>query len=166
MHATAHNQQPERHVQLWLVWIIAADPQRRRIHARRQPGGVERDHHLRLTRRRKCTASERLAQPASRRDLNQAPIKVGIPNVADCQRPGDRVTTVVSTMGIFKKPVGKGELRLVACLPAPALSGLEDRVKRVQDNCGWTIGLVDTVEDIPTPTPDELKLLRQLASPR
>ncbi len=80
--------------------------------------------------------------------------------------PGGRVTTVVSTMGIFKKPVGKGELRLVACLPDPALSGLEDRIKRVQDNCGWAIRLADTVEDVSAPTPDELKLLRRLAPSR
>jgi acyl CoA:acetate/3-ketoacid CoA transferase alpha subunit/acyl CoA:acetate/3-ketoacid CoA transferase beta subunit len=76
--------------------------------------------------------------------------------------PGDRVTTVVSTMGVFTKPTGKGELQLAACLPAPKLPSLEDRIKRVQDNCGWPLKLADKVEDLDKPTPDELKLLRWL----
>jgi len=76
--------------------------------------------------------------------------------------PGDRVTTVVSTMGVFTKPIGKTELRLAACLPDPKLPGLEDRIKRVQDNCGWLLKLSDKVEEVAKPTPDELKLLRWL----
>ena len=80
--------------------------------------------------------------------------------------PGDRVTTVVSTMGIFKKPVDKGELHLAACLPDPALSSLEDAIKQVQDHCGWPLKLADKVEEISKPTPDELKLLRGLVPVR
>jgi len=76
--------------------------------------------------------------------------------------PGDRVTTVVSTMGVFTKPTGKGELHLAACFPDPKLSNLEDRIKQVQDNCGWLLKLADRVEEVPKPTPDELKLLRWL----
>jgi acyl CoA:acetate/3-ketoacid CoA transferase alpha subunit/acyl CoA:acetate/3-ketoacid CoA transferase beta subunit len=80
--------------------------------------------------------------------------------------PGDRVTTVVSTMGVFRKPAGKGELRLAACLPDPALASLEDEIKQVQDNCGWSLKLADRVEEVPKPTPDELKLLRWLVPQR
>jgi acyl CoA:acetate/3-ketoacid CoA transferase alpha subunit/acyl CoA:acetate/3-ketoacid CoA transferase beta subunit len=80
--------------------------------------------------------------------------------------PGDRVTTVVSTMGIFKKPTDKGELQLAACLPDPKLSSLEDAIKQVQDHCGWPLKLADKVEEISKPTPDELKLLRGLAPVR
>jgi acyl CoA:acetate/3-ketoacid CoA transferase alpha subunit/acyl CoA:acetate/3-ketoacid CoA transferase beta subunit len=76
--------------------------------------------------------------------------------------PGNRVTTVVSTMGIFNKPQGKGELHLTACFPAPELLGLEDRIKKVQENCGWTLKLADRVEEVPVPIPDELKMLRWL----
>lgn len=76
--------------------------------------------------------------------------------------PGDKVTTVVSTMGVFTKPIGKAELRLAACLPDPKLPSLEDRIKRVQDNCGWLLKLADKVEEVARPTPDELKLLRWL----
>jgi acyl CoA:acetate/3-ketoacid CoA transferase alpha subunit/acyl CoA:acetate/3-ketoacid CoA transferase beta subunit len=80
--------------------------------------------------------------------------------------PGDQVTTVVSTMGVFRKPAGKGELRLTACLPDPALASLEDEIKQVQDNCGWSLKLADRVEEVPNPTPDELKLLRWLVPRR
>jgi acyl CoA:acetate/3-ketoacid CoA transferase alpha subunit/acyl CoA:acetate/3-ketoacid CoA transferase beta subunit len=76
--------------------------------------------------------------------------------------PGEAVTTVVSTMGVFTKAMGKAELRLAACLPDPKLPSLEDRIKRVQDNCGWPLKLADKVEEVAKPTPDELKLLRWL----
>jgi acyl CoA:acetate/3-ketoacid CoA transferase alpha subunit/acyl CoA:acetate/3-ketoacid CoA transferase beta subunit len=80
--------------------------------------------------------------------------------------PGDRVTTVVSTMGVFRKPAGKGELRLAACLPDPVLVSLEDEIKKVQENCGWSLKLADRVEEVSKPTPDELKLLRWLVPRR
>ena len=76
--------------------------------------------------------------------------------------PGDRVTTVVSTMGVFSKAIGKAELRLAACFPDSKLPSLEDRIKRVQDNCGWRLKLADKVEEVAKPTPDELKFLRWL----
>ena len=76
--------------------------------------------------------------------------------------PGDRVMTVVSTMGVFTKPIGKEELQLAACLPDPELPSLEEEIKLVQDNCGWPLKLADKVEEVPRPTPDELKLLRGL----
>ena len=78
--------------------------------------------------------------------------------------PGDRVTTVVSTMGVFRKPASRGELRLAACFPAPKLSKLEDEIRRVQDHCGWPLKLADRVREVAKPTPDELKLLRWLMS--
>jgi acyl CoA:acetate/3-ketoacid CoA transferase alpha subunit/acyl CoA:acetate/3-ketoacid CoA transferase beta subunit len=80
--------------------------------------------------------------------------------------PGDRVTTVISTMGIFTKPSGKGELCLAACLPDPAIASLEDAIKQVQDNCGWPLKLAERVEEVSSPTPDELKLLRWLVPRR
>ena len=76
--------------------------------------------------------------------------------------PGERVTTVVSTMGVLRKPVGKRELRLAAYFPAPRLSNLEDEIRQVQDNCGWLLKLDDRVGEVAKPTPDELKLLRWL----
>ncbi len=79
---------------------------------------------------------------------------------------GDRVSTVVSNMGVFTKPNGQAELHLTACLPDSTIPSLEDRIKRVQENCGWPLKLADKVEELAKPTPDELKLLRWLAPRR
>jgi len=76
--------------------------------------------------------------------------------------PGDRVTTVVSTMGIFRKPSGKGELRLAACLPDNDTITIEERIQQVQDNCSWPLVTAEDVEVIPGPTSEELTLLRRL----
>jgi len=76
--------------------------------------------------------------------------------------PGDRVTRVISTMGIFAKPAGQDELHLTACLPDPELPALEDRIKRVREACGWPLKLADHVKEVPGPAPDELVLLRRL----
>ena len=65
-------------------------------------------------------------------------------------------------MGIFSKPQGKGELHLTACFPDPEISSLEDGIKKVQENCGWPLKLADKVEEVPVPTPEELKMLRWL----
>jgi acyl CoA:acetate/3-ketoacid CoA transferase alpha subunit/acyl CoA:acetate/3-ketoacid CoA transferase beta subunit len=79
--------------------------------------------------------------------------------------PGGQVTTVVTTMGIFRKDPGGDELRLAACLPDDKLPDLNDRIKRVRDNCGWPVETRDDIEDIPGPSREELELLRQLVSP-
>jgi acyl CoA:acetate/3-ketoacid CoA transferase alpha subunit/acyl CoA:acetate/3-ketoacid CoA transferase beta subunit len=76
--------------------------------------------------------------------------------------PGDRVTTVVSGLGIFKKPAGKEELRLAACLPDPKITGIRERIERIRENCSWKLEASDAVEDVPAPTAEELSLLRRL----
>jgi acyl CoA:acetate/3-ketoacid CoA transferase alpha subunit/acyl CoA:acetate/3-ketoacid CoA transferase beta subunit len=76
--------------------------------------------------------------------------------------PGERVTAVVSNMGVFSKATGRRELQLSACLPDPKLASLEDRIKQVRDNCGWPLRIASKVEVVAKPTPDELKLLRRL----
>jgi acyl CoA:acetate/3-ketoacid CoA transferase alpha subunit/acyl CoA:acetate/3-ketoacid CoA transferase beta subunit len=78
--------------------------------------------------------------------------------------PGDRVTAVVSNMGVFSKATGRRELQLSACLPDLKLASLEDRIKRVRANCGWPLKLAGKVREVAKPTPDELKLLRRLMS--
>ncbi len=77
--------------------------------------------------------------------------------------PGTRITTVVSNLGIYKKPIGKEELMLTAGYPNPKL-GLPDRIKQIKDQCAWTLKFADKVEDLPPPLPEELTSLRQLTS--
>lgn len=74
---------------------------------------------------------------------------------------GERVKKVISTMGVFKKPAGSGELHLAACFPDKNLSSLDEKIKQIQDNCGWTLRLSSEICAVQEPTVDEIKLLRQ-----
>jgi len=75
---------------------------------------------------------------------------------------GNAVTTVVSTMGIFRKPNPQDELYLVACFPNARLQSLEDRIKEIRNHCGWDLKTARVVEEVPRPSPEELRLLRWL----
>lgn len=75
---------------------------------------------------------------------------------------GKRVKKVISTMGVFKKPEESGELYLSACFPDPNLSGMEEQIKQIQDNCGWSLKLSDDIHEVQKPIPEEIKLLRRL----
>jgi acyl CoA:acetate/3-ketoacid CoA transferase beta subunit len=79
--------------------------------------------------------------------------------------PGDRVSTVVSTMGVFRKTGPKEMLSLAASFPDPELSTLEEKIKRIQDNCGWPLRLADPIEEIVGPSDYELELKQWLLSP-
>jgi acyl CoA:acetate/3-ketoacid CoA transferase alpha subunit/acyl CoA:acetate/3-ketoacid CoA transferase beta subunit len=74
--------------------------------------------------------------------------------------PGHTVTTVVSTMGIFRKPTPQDELHLVACFPNPHAHSLEEKVKEIRNHCGWDLKTAPVVEEVPNPSPEELRLLR------
>jgi acyl CoA:acetate/3-ketoacid CoA transferase alpha subunit/acyl CoA:acetate/3-ketoacid CoA transferase beta subunit len=75
---------------------------------------------------------------------------------------GNAVTTVVSTMGIFKKPNPQDELLLVACFPNPQGRSLEEKVTEIRHHCGWDLKTAPVVEEVPRPSPEELRLLRWL----
>jgi acyl CoA:acetate/3-ketoacid CoA transferase alpha subunit/acyl CoA:acetate/3-ketoacid CoA transferase beta subunit len=79
--------------------------------------------------------------------------------------PGYRVSTVVSTMGVFRKTGPKGELLLAACFLDPDLPTLEERIKHIQDNCGWSLKLADPLEEMAGPSGYELQLRHWLLSP-
>jgi acyl CoA:acetate/3-ketoacid CoA transferase alpha subunit/acyl CoA:acetate/3-ketoacid CoA transferase beta subunit len=78
--------------------------------------------------------------------------------------PGNRVTTIVSSMGIFKKEYGKEELYLAACFPDKERSSLEQRTAAIQEHCSWQLKVKEKVLDIAEPTEEELKILRSLIS--
>jgi acyl CoA:acetate/3-ketoacid CoA transferase alpha subunit/acyl CoA:acetate/3-ketoacid CoA transferase beta subunit len=79
--------------------------------------------------------------------------------------PGNQVSTVISTMGIFRKTGPKEKLSLVACFPNPDLPTLEERIKHIQDHCGWSLKITDPVEEISEPNDYELKLKNWFLSP-
>lgn len=74
---------------------------------------------------------------------------------------GKRIKKVISTMGVFKKASDSNELHLAACFPDPNLSGIEDEIKQVRDNCGWSLKLSADIHEVQKPTQDEIKLLRR-----
>ena len=75
---------------------------------------------------------------------------------------GSAVTTVVSTMGIFRKSGPQDELHLAACFATPPARTLEERVKEIRTHCGWELKTAPVVEEMPGPSPEELRLLRWL----
>lgn len=75
---------------------------------------------------------------------------------------GRAVTTVVSTMGIFRKQDPQDELLLMACLPDSHNRSLEERIKEIRNHCGWDLKTAPVVEDVPKPSREELRLLRWL----
>jgi acyl CoA:acetate/3-ketoacid CoA transferase alpha subunit/acyl CoA:acetate/3-ketoacid CoA transferase beta subunit len=77
---------------------------------------------------------------------------------------GNAVTTVVSTMGIFRKPSPQDELHLVACFPSSHQQSLEEKVNEIKNHCGWDLKTAPVVEEIAGPSPEELQLLRWLST--
>jgi acyl CoA:acetate/3-ketoacid CoA transferase alpha subunit/acyl CoA:acetate/3-ketoacid CoA transferase beta subunit len=65
---------------------------------------------------------------------------------------GDRVTKVVSSMGVFRKEDPKGELMLVACLPYPKGKSLRERIDLIRQNCSWPLKVAEKVCDVEEPT--------------
>lgn len=76
--------------------------------------------------------------------------------------PGNRVTTLVSDMGVFRRPREDGEFVLTACLADSGADSLADRVNRIKEKCGWELKVADTVAVIDPPDAKELKMLRML----
>lgn len=76
---------------------------------------------------------------------------------------GERVTTVITNMGIFAKSIGRDELNLIACFPKVSLLTVRDKIKRIQDHCGWNLQLADKVEELPLPLENEIELLRWIS---
>jgi acyl CoA:acetate/3-ketoacid CoA transferase alpha subunit/acyl CoA:acetate/3-ketoacid CoA transferase beta subunit len=77
---------------------------------------------------------------------------------------GDAVTTVVSTMGIFRKTNPQDELHLVACFPDPHGRSKEERIREIRNHCGWDLKTASVVEEVPKPSAAELQLLRWIKS--
>jgi acyl CoA:acetate/3-ketoacid CoA transferase alpha subunit/acyl CoA:acetate/3-ketoacid CoA transferase beta subunit len=74
--------------------------------------------------------------------------------------PGDRVKTVVSTMGVFEKPDDGQEFILTKYFAGQSGASTEDVIKKIKENCGWKLKVAREPEAVALPTPDELRLLR------
>jgi acyl CoA:acetate/3-ketoacid CoA transferase beta subunit len=74
--------------------------------------------------------------------------------------PGDRVKTVVSTMGIFEKQDDGKEFILTKYFGARNGASTEDMIRKIKENCGWELKVAREPEEVALPTLDELRLLR------
>ncbi|HVN98011.1 MAG TPA: CoA-transferase [Syntrophorhabdaceae bacterium] len=75
---------------------------------------------------------------------------------------GSAVTTVVSTMGVFKNKGPDKGLKLEAVFPGAFAASLKEKIEVIEKNCGWALDETAHVQEIEPPSRDELKLLRWL----
>jgi acyl CoA:acetate/3-ketoacid CoA transferase alpha subunit/acyl CoA:acetate/3-ketoacid CoA transferase beta subunit len=75
--------------------------------------------------------------------------------------PGEKVRTVVSQMGIFRKDPDSGYLKLAACRQGRG-NGLEQTVRQIREQCGWDLELFPNLEALEGPATEELNRLRCL----
>jgi acyl CoA:acetate/3-ketoacid CoA transferase beta subunit len=74
--------------------------------------------------------------------------------------PGSRVTTLISDLGIFERPTPDKEFVLTAYFPQ--LGVKEESIRHIKEQCGWELNVSPDVKQVPSPTQDELTLLRLL----
>jgi acyl CoA:acetate/3-ketoacid CoA transferase beta subunit/acyl CoA:acetate/3-ketoacid CoA transferase alpha subunit len=75
---------------------------------------------------------------------------------------GDKVSKVISTLGVFRKSPGQAELLLVACIPDPEGTSLEAKIKDIESRCIWRFKRAERIDFLAGPTNDELYMLRNL----
>ena len=75
---------------------------------------------------------------------------------------GERITTLISDLGIFEKVGGGGEFVLTACLPHKKLSSLEEKVQNIKNSCGWEPKVSSELRQIRPPERQELQVIRLL----
>ncbi len=88
--------------------------------------------------------------------INHHPMRV-VEKVPYITGVGDRVNTVVTTMGVLKKQ--DGELKLAKIFPGIKETA-EKAVKYVMRQTGWRLQAMDPVEVLAPPTEEELNLIR------
>ena len=72
---------------------------------------------------------------------------------------GERITTLVTSMGVFEKGPD-GRFLLTGCILSQDDGSVEDGIARVRDNCGWPVNASAEVASVAPPTSYELALLR------
>jgi acyl CoA:acetate/3-ketoacid CoA transferase beta subunit len=74
--------------------------------------------------------------------------------------PGQKVTTVVSQLGMFEKDFGNNELTLTGYFPIKPGASEEESVTAIKEACGWDLKVRSTLDILPFPSGEDLKLLR------
>lgn len=74
--------------------------------------------------------------------------------------PGKKVTTLVSTLGVFEKIGDDQEFTLTGYFRNPGLTTREDHIRHIKDNCSWDLKISSNPQEIPPPQLEELIMLR------
>lgn len=73
--------------------------------------------------------------------------------------PGDRVTTVISQLGVYEKSYGKGDLVLTGYYPQDGKTE-QECVQEIKAQCGWDLAIAPSLRVYPEPTLEDLKFMR------
>lgn len=73
---------------------------------------------------------------------------------------GKRVSTLISTLGVFGKHGEGKELVLTGLFPNPRCQGEEETVRHIKEQCGWELKVVKEPVWIDPPSLEELMLIR------
>jgi len=76
--------------------------------------------------------------------------------------PGDRIKTLVTTLGVFEKLGNRREFVLTKYFPNPKLPTKEEKIRNIKENCGWDLKVAKFVKEVSPPTLEELMILRLL----
>jgi acyl CoA:acetate/3-ketoacid CoA transferase alpha subunit/acyl CoA:acetate/3-ketoacid CoA transferase beta subunit len=79
--------------------------------------------------------------------------------------PGERITSVVTDLGVFEKLPGEDTLTLTAYYANSGFKDAGEAVEAIADKCGWELAVAEDLQVIDPPTPDELRDIR-LFDPR
>lgn len=75
---------------------------------------------------------------------------------------GDRVSTLVTDLGIFEKR--EGRLTLTCVLPS-VTDSIAARIQQIRESCGWRLEVADDIRTLIAPAPEDLLRIR-LYDPR
>jgi len=75
--------------------------------------------------------------------------------------PGDKVTTLITNLGVFEKLGENNLFTLTGYFPDKNLSP-QQRIEKIKANCGWDLEVSPEVAEVPPPTPKELHITRLL----
>ncbi len=73
--------------------------------------------------------------------------------------PGQRVRTLVTTMGVFEKPPGEDEFVLTAYFPQLGSNG-QEAAKKIGSRCGWDLRVARGLRRVEPPGRDDLYDIR------
>jgi acyl CoA:acetate/3-ketoacid CoA transferase alpha subunit/acyl CoA:acetate/3-ketoacid CoA transferase beta subunit len=82
-----------------------------------------------------------------------------VPEVSYITAPGQRVRTVVTTLGMFEKVDGEREFALTGVME-DGHSSAEETVRSIREQCKWDLKIASRIKTLELPTAEELALLR------